>query len=460
MHRAVTAISGRGVALYGSRLPLTALDTIRADFALLDDWEDRYRYVIELGRALPPLPDALRTEANKVRGCASQVWLASKVRASANETGPVFEFQGDSDAHIVRGLIAILFAICTARAFEMPIMHAIVPDIVQQLILPRAIAASATAQQTAIICGPAIGGVLYLLGPVAVYVLCAVVFVTVKGWSALVHLNFFTDDMSGVGPKDGFDKGGVLHAVIGSLIQVGIAVAITLPLGIGTASFAAVDSPEELTAALRLIGQPAVLKTRRFGYDGKGQAMIRNGGDPVALFNDLGGQPQILEAFVPFEKEVSVVAARGRDGQIESFEVTENEHQDHILKTSRVPAAGSNSSPAFDTAATCSSRQSSSPTDASEKRLSSGGVSLARASVTRAARSDPNQGRARAPFAGLRLVATSSVGLDETAAASKRGAFAESAAQPSSAKTDTADVSRRNAARRDTAIPGRITPTR
>ena len=57
-----------------------------------------------------------------------------------------------------------------------------------------------------------------------------------------------------------------------------------------------------------------MLKTRRFGYDGKGQAMIRNGGDPVALFNDLGGQPQILEAFVPFEREISVVAARGRDG--------------------------------------------------------------------------------------------------------------------------------------------------
>ena len=60
------------------------LDAIRSDFALLDDWEDRYRYVIELGRALPPLPEALRTEANKVRGCASQVWLASDgARAAA-----------------------------------------------------------------------------------------------------------------------------------------------------------------------------------------------------------------------------------------------------------------------------------------------------------------------------------------------------------------------------------------
>ena len=111
-------MSGRFLALSGSQLSLTTLDTIRADFALLDDWEDRYRYVIELGRALPPLPDALRTDANKVRGCASQVWLASKVRASAQATGPVLEFQGDSDAHIVRGLIAILFAMFQEKSPE------------------------------------------------------------------------------------------------------------------------------------------------------------------------------------------------------------------------------------------------------------------------------------------------------------------------------------------------------
>jgi 5-(carboxyamino)imidazole ribonucleotide synthase len=110
-------------------------------------------------------------------------------------------------------------------------------------------------------------------------------------------------------------------------------------LGIGTAKFAAVDSPEGLTAALGIVGQPAVLKTRRFGYDGKGQVMIRDGGDPIAIFNDLGGQPQILEAYVPFEREISVVAARGRDGRIECFEAIENTHEDHISKTSRVPAA-------------------------------------------------------------------------------------------------------------------------
>jgi len=90
-------------------------DSIRADFALLDDWEDRYRYVIELGRMLAPLPEPLRTEANKVRGCASQVWLASAVGPPASGAEPVLTFQGDSDAHIVRGLIAILFALYQDR---------------------------------------------------------------------------------------------------------------------------------------------------------------------------------------------------------------------------------------------------------------------------------------------------------------------------------------------------------
>ena len=94
------------------------LDAIRSDFALLDDWEDRYRYVIELGRGLPPLPEALRTEANKVRGCASQVWLASQARPPRPGAAPVFAFQGDSDAHIVRGLIAILFAIYSGKTAD------------------------------------------------------------------------------------------------------------------------------------------------------------------------------------------------------------------------------------------------------------------------------------------------------------------------------------------------------
>ena len=109
-------------------------------------------------------------------------------------------------------------------------------------------------------------------------------------------------------------------------------------LGIGTAAFAAVGGPTELAAALDRIGRPAVLKTRRYGYDGKGQVTIRNGTDPEAAWREVGGQPCILEAFVPFEREVSVVAARGADGSVACFDVTENEHRDHILKVSRVPA--------------------------------------------------------------------------------------------------------------------------
>jgi 5-(carboxyamino)imidazole ribonucleotide synthase len=113
-------------------------------------------------------------------------------------------------------------------------------------------------------------------------------------------------------------------------------------LGIRTAPFAAIDSPAALADAIDRIGRPAVLKTRRFGYDGKGQTLIRNGGDPAAAWRQVGAQPAILEAFVPFEREVSVVAARARgaDGpQVECFDVTENEHRDHILKISRAPAA-------------------------------------------------------------------------------------------------------------------------
>lgn len=91
-----------------------SIDEIRADFELLDEWEDRYRYVIELGRKLPPLDEAQRTDANKVRGCASQVWLATHIDTSGPD-GPRLRFEGDSDAHIVKGLIAILFAIYQGR---------------------------------------------------------------------------------------------------------------------------------------------------------------------------------------------------------------------------------------------------------------------------------------------------------------------------------------------------------
>ena len=84
------------------------------NFAVLDEWDDRYRYLIEHGRELPPLPEVARSEANKVQGCASQVWLDTQVRRDG-AGGPVLTFVGDSDAHIVRGLIAILFAIFSGK---------------------------------------------------------------------------------------------------------------------------------------------------------------------------------------------------------------------------------------------------------------------------------------------------------------------------------------------------------
>ncbi len=90
------------------------IDEIIENFALLEDWDERYRYVIELGRGLAALPESERNEANKVQGCASQVWLTSRARPDG-AGGPVLSFIGDSDAHIVRGLIAILFALYSGK---------------------------------------------------------------------------------------------------------------------------------------------------------------------------------------------------------------------------------------------------------------------------------------------------------------------------------------------------------
>lgn len=90
------------------------IDDILGNFSVLDDWDDRYRYVIELGRELPPLSAAAHNDANKVQGCASQVWLDTTVQPNG-AGGPILTFAGDSDAHIVRGLIAILFAIYSGK---------------------------------------------------------------------------------------------------------------------------------------------------------------------------------------------------------------------------------------------------------------------------------------------------------------------------------------------------------
>lgn len=91
-----------------------AIDEIIENFELLDEWEDRYRYLIELGRTLEPLPQEAYTDANKVRGCVSQVWLETKVRRDAAGVPTLF-FRGDSDAHIVRGLVALTLALYSGR---------------------------------------------------------------------------------------------------------------------------------------------------------------------------------------------------------------------------------------------------------------------------------------------------------------------------------------------------------
>jgi cysteine desulfuration protein SufE len=90
------------------------IDEIRDNFGLLDDWDDRYRYVIELGRMLEPMPEAEHSAANKVQGCASQVWLSRRLGGNDRHE-PVLSYLGDSDAHIVRGLIAILLTLVSGR---------------------------------------------------------------------------------------------------------------------------------------------------------------------------------------------------------------------------------------------------------------------------------------------------------------------------------------------------------
>jgi cysteine desulfuration protein SufE len=95
-------------------MTVMTIDEIIDNFSLLEEWDDRYRYVIELGRTLTPLDERERQDANKVQGCASQVWLSTTIKPNG-AGGPVLSFKGDSDAHIVRGLIAILFAIYSGK---------------------------------------------------------------------------------------------------------------------------------------------------------------------------------------------------------------------------------------------------------------------------------------------------------------------------------------------------------
>ena len=109
-------------------------------------------------------------------------------------------------------------------------------------------------------------------------------------------------------------------------------------LGIATAPYQAVDDAGALARAVAAIGRPSILKTRRFGYDGKGQTTVREGADLGGVFRALGAAPCILEGVVRFEREVSVVAARGGDGAFAAYDLCENEHENHILSRTIAPA--------------------------------------------------------------------------------------------------------------------------
>lgn len=109
-------------------------------------------------------------------------------------------------------------------------------------------------------------------------------------------------------------------------------------LGVPTPPFAAVDSRDQFDVAVREIGLPAVLKTRRFGYDGKGQVVIRDAGHTDAAWEALSGRPLILEGFVPFDREVSLLGVRGRDGRTVFYPLVENEHREGMLYRSLAPA--------------------------------------------------------------------------------------------------------------------------
>jgi 5-(carboxyamino)imidazole ribonucleotide synthase len=109
--------------------------------------------------------------------------------------------------------------------------------------------------------------------------------------------------------------------------------------GLPVAPYRPIEHATDLGPAIAALGVPAVLKTTRLGYDGKGQRLVRAAEEAAAAFAALAPKPLVLEAFVPFDKEISVVVARGMDGAVRAFEPAENVHRDHILFTSTVPAA-------------------------------------------------------------------------------------------------------------------------
>ena len=111
----------------------TTLSDVIDTFEVFDDWEDRYRYLIELGRKLPAYPDEARTDAHKVRGCVSQVWLNPRF---SDDTPPKFTFDGDSDAHIVRGLVALMMLLFNGKTAK-EILAVDAKGVLEQLGLSR-----------------------------------------------------------------------------------------------------------------------------------------------------------------------------------------------------------------------------------------------------------------------------------------------------------------------------------
>jgi 5-(carboxyamino)imidazole ribonucleotide synthase len=109
-------------------------------------------------------------------------------------------------------------------------------------------------------------------------------------------------------------------------------------IGVMTAPYLAVDDAGALARAVGQFGRPSILKTRRLGYDGKGQTLIREGSDLAVTFRSLGGAPAILEGLIPFTKEISVICARGVSGEFAAYDICENLHEQHILRSTRVPA--------------------------------------------------------------------------------------------------------------------------
>lgn len=155
-------------------------------------------------------------------------------------------------------------------------------------------------------------------------------------WAEVVTFDFENVPATAAGPGTG---GGGLSAArrAGDGAGSGFRKTLFWELGIPTPPFATVSSLEELRRAVTRIELPAVLKTRRLGYDGKGQRILRAPEDVDSAWRALSGAPLILEGFVPFEREVSVLAARGRDGATAFYPLVENHHRDGILRLSRAP---------------------------------------------------------------------------------------------------------------------------